>query len=67
MRTNVNEIRLSALLFDVTVAFTEGREPDAQDNGLTSQLVVVQTFPFAPLQQQTQQTVSRELCPGRRN
>ena len=26
MRTNVNEIRLSALLFDVTVAFTNEEE-----------------------------------------
>jgi hypothetical protein len=26
MRTNVNEIRLSALLFDVTVAFTNKEE-----------------------------------------
>jgi hypothetical protein len=47
MRTNVNEIRLSALLFDVTVAFTNEEENLVLKVTLrlTSQ-PVVRTFPF---------------------
>jgi hypothetical protein len=47
MRTNVNEIRLSALLFDVTVVFTNEEKNLVLKVTLrlTSQ-PVVRTFPF---------------------
>jgi len=58
MRINVNKIRLSALSFDVTVAFTKrGREPGAKGQG--DKPAGSRNFcPSSPIQQQTQQTVS---------
>ena len=68
MKSNVNEIRLAALLFDVTVAFSKrGREPGAKGHAQGDKPAGSKNFcPSSPIQQQTQQTVGRGALPRKK-